>query len=249
MSRIQALIVFCALAFARILFRQHKERTGGRHRQAQKNPRNPRNRTRARHFPGAPGSIGAAFAQALATGPRLETPDLERVQSDMPILAHRQARLHLGAPHGRPFGSMFHQVRFGADSEAECLNLAGMLEGNEHQAPHPGCSCGFYALPSDVDRFYSASVAVTLLVELSGVVVEHERGFRAQHQRVVECQVVPCEHCGERAELLVVVGSGQHVTNVRCANHAPFAGGVTLVNATELEQLLDVPVTFQVSAA
>ena len=66
-----------------------------------------------------------------------------------------------------------------------------------HSAPDPSCTCGWYALPLGVPapNYSPTTHYVDLLVELSGRVIEHETGYRAQHQRVLEVHVRPC-HCG-----------------------------------------------------
>jgi len=84
------------------------------------------------------------------------------------------------------------------------------------------------------------------LVELSGVVVEHERGYRAQHQRVVEVQVPPCLYCGDEAGLvrvgLISDFRCEVMTGVTCFRHQR---GDEMVTIPDLRRLLGVPVTCQ----
>lgn len=95
------------------------------------------------------------------------------------------------------------QARFDRSGMASCRVLAAYMElGRDnplmpHSAPDPDCTCGWYALPLGVraptydhDRNY-----VDVLVELSGRVIEHESGYRAQHQQVLEVCVGQC-WCG-----------------------------------------------------
>lgn len=68
--------------------------------------------------------------------------------------------------------------------DAECRRAA-------HEAPHPHCTCGIYALREATGLWLSspalclpAGGSVYGLVALSGRVVEHERGFRAARAEV-----------------------------------------------------------------
>jgi hypothetical protein len=72
------------------------------------------------------------------------------------------------------------------------------LTPTTHTAPSLDCRCGIYALrdPGGVDWPLDAALCVEGAVELSGTVLEGERGFRAQRARVVgplELRTV-CEH-------------------------------------------------------
>lgn len=65
------------------------------------------------------------------------------------------------------------------DAEAICL-----LHPVEHKPPVLNCSCGFYAYNEKPEELYHYAI---LQVELSGVIIEHETGYRAQYQRVLGC--------------------------------------------------------------
>jgi hypothetical protein len=58
---------------------------------------------------------------------------------------------------------------------------------HRHAAPDPGCRCGFHAVATrdDLWRLDASPEAVILDVELAGTVIEHEYGWRAQHQVVL----------------------------------------------------------------
>jgi hypothetical protein len=74
-----------------------------------------------------------------------------------------------------------------------------------HRAPHEGCTCGLYAAKNfDFAMAIAAGVLTTTSpedsmpttaivgrVELAGKVIEHARGYRAEHARVVE--ILPIE--------------------------------------------------------
>lgn len=142
-------------------------------------------------------------------------PEIEHVEGDMPILAHRIARLTFDGT-SLPFKPLHRGRPFGVDSTARCevehayMSVRGFYESRPkpHTSPGLDCQCGFYSVPSDVEPWGEGHDFVTLLVELSGTVIEHEKGYRAEHQRVVECQVPACRYCGNQSAV-IDVRSGQ----------------------------------------
>jgi len=83
------------------------------------------------------------------------------------------------------------------ESAIERRSVAGVV----HAAPHPNCTCGFYALPSkrDLMMTYTIMGNAIALVQLSGTVIEHEKGYRAERQTILQITDVPCGHgagCG-----------------------------------------------------
>lgn len=207
-------------AGSRALRRLQKEKASGRHRQAEANPRNP-------NTSGATAAAGAAQPASPGAGERTGEDGLETVEGDIPILAHRAAKLRFHGD-GRPWASVTSNGGpFGIDSEALCqrldlyTTLTYRYSPREPHGPTPSvsCSCGFYALPPDLDATYDGNDRVTLLVELSGRVIEHEKGYRAKHQRVIECRIPACRYCGRTAEKVDVL-DGEMVQAV-CANHMP----------------------------
>jgi hypothetical protein len=153
-----------------------------------------------------------------------------------PIEASKLARL--GMDHGRvvlraAFFRQFGAV-YGADAAAECpLHL--------HDAPQLDCSCGFHATTDDdhLARLGVDEPDVALLrVELAGHVIEHERGFRASHQRTREVQVHgTCVRCGNPAEVLHRRRFGALVPSCRRCTRHPVA-------LRDAEASLGVPVRF-----
>lgn len=86
---------------------------------------------------------------------------------------------------------------------------------NLHFAPNQDCSCGFYSC-KDISSlhpfspFYwdrNSAPMVLLEVELYGKVIEHERGYRAQYQRVMKVYLSPlpgkCFSCGQTEQCLL----------------------------------------------
>lgn len=66
------------------------------------------------------------------------------------------------------------------DSPARCRIALVHIDQPTHKAPDPGCSCGYYAFktPALVERHQPHSAIYQ--VELFGLVIEHELGYRAE---------------------------------------------------------------------
>lgn len=87
--------------------------------------------------------------------------------------------------------------------------------GRSHRAPAWDCTCGFYACGSvdDLDAvtdtmpMNNPSALCLATVDMWGHVIEHERGMRAQFQRVTAVEVRLCS-CGQRAAGFVVDDGG-----------------------------------------
>lgn len=91
--------------------------------------------------------------------------------------------------------------------------------GRQHHVPTLRCECGFYSFLEHQEAAalltrragFDAQVVVQALceVELSGIVIEHEKGYRAQQQRVLQVGVLPwCASCASagRLEVAEVLG-------------------------------------------
>jgi len=134
----------------------------------------------------------------------IEKQPLPVEKQDMPILAHRAARLML--TNGKPeFQSLTTGDTLGLDSDFRCRCLSLVSHGfrtPRHAQVTPFGSCGFYAIPPDLPSEYCDPRFVNLLVGLSGRVILCERGYRAEHQRILECQIPKCI-CGDKAECLI----------------------------------------------
>lgn len=116
------------------------------------------------------------------------------------------------------YGVGVHRA-YGTEDDATCNTHDGRYR-NKHEAPQVDCSCGFYAVKKEylamTRRDYSRAVA-DLVVEMSGMVVVHKKGYRAGHQRVMgiyldnECKAFRGmagynhrEYCGRPAEGMAV---------------------------------------------
>ena len=117
-------------------------------------------------------------------------------------------------------------------------NKYGFDPSADHDVPDPRCTCGFHGVASkDADEIqgdYASARFVRIEAELYGRVVRHERGYRAEHQRVLSVSIP--RRC--RAYLVCPGGiAEQGCTNTptglridageviaSCAEHAPFGG-------------------------
>lgn len=153
-----------------------------------------------------------------------------------PIEATKLARLGVERGHVVLRAAFFRQfgATYGARAEAECPLHA-------HAAPAIDCSCGFHATVDDehLTRLGVDEPDIALLdVELAGHVIEHERGYRASHQRTREVRVHGvCVRCGRAAEVLHRRRFGALVPSCRRCTRRPVA----LHEATDS---LGVPIRF-----
>lgn len=129
------------------------------------------------------------------------------VDEELPIIAKRAARL-LWRGSEVWWQAISNEATFGITAEATCPNLS--LHGPGERAPVWGCTCGFYAVPNDATtQRYSGSVDLEVL--LSGDVIIHEMGYRAQYQQVVSMEIPNCGICG--VDAVVTVASRRNMIN------------------------------------
>ncbi len=226
-----------------LIARPHLERNSihGPSRQTQTNPPDPHPATGSVD-PFAAGTIPGYYAIVTRANAVTEPP-VETVIGDMPILAHRAARL-VATRDGVRFSAINEGFgTFGVDADARCrrppvLHSSYTYTYNRpHVAPALGCDCGFYAVPADVDAWH-ANETVDLLVELSGTVIEHELGYRAGHQTVVECHLPACPYCREPS--VNVIFEGGKAAGFACERHT---AGSVVVSRDDLRRTLGVPIT------
>lgn len=234
-----------------VLVSKRKRNSDGIYRQAQADHRNPDPLAATR----------ALTAQAYGAKPTKDTPEdaRPRVTDDMPILAHRAAQL-VERPGGARLVSMTaHGAELEVDMDALCASteawskaLIGGLsfswpippagkttvetKAKIHTAPDWSCTCGFYAVPL-ADPLPYNTWHVDLLVELSGTVIEHETGYRAGHQRLVEARIPACGLCSLPTD---GVRLGESPLG-RCSRH--MIDGAWL-SRDDLARVLPVPVTY-----
>lgn len=161
-----------------------------------------------------PFTFSGSFTTGAAPGVE-ETPDLEVVEGDSSIRAWKRARVLWNS--GRPsFQGVGAHYGYGVDDEAKCradryglrVQFLGQTIGEEyplaHAAPRLDCGCGFWAYRS-ADAPVEYPNAAYLDVELYGRIIEFEKGYRAQHQRVMRVTFDNwCYDCGQPAKGLRV---------------------------------------------
>jgi len=188
--------------------------------------------------------------------------ELDVVHEEMPILAHRAARLS-HARGGMTFAALNRKagdkpVTFTADEDATCrcgfddpvglsylslsTTVANLMAGGSRHSVVPAVNgrCGWYAVPSDVDAWHEPNT-IDLLVELSGRVIEHEKGYRAEHQRVVEIRLPGCWLCGQPSTHALF--DTDECRRFACEYH--LAPGLVAVCAGDIQRVLNVPVVAQ----
>jgi hypothetical protein len=139
-------------------------------------------------------------------------------------------------------------VAYAPQAEMSCLcgyaELPGVMgtrrAGRWHKHPEPGDGqCGFYAWKPGEPFPWMAGTWL-LEVDLYGRVVEHERGYRAQKQRVLRISPVPGAFCEPPFALSYLPGEG-HVT-ASCVTCPPPSAPSHPVSADRLRRLLNVEV-------
>jgi hypothetical protein len=156
--------------------------------------------------------------------PRLKR--LPVTRNGTPILAKRGARLSYDflekKPKLMPVFADFGPLK--VDDDAICT-----FNRRIHTDPSPSlnCRCGFYAVTSDDDCLIPENCGVTLLVELSGIVIEYDKGYRAQHQRILECHIGNCGLCHRPTKSVIFFAHAEPFdfrsflsVNYRCDRHA-----------------------------
>lgn len=89
-----------------------------------------------------------------------------------PIFAYR----YFNVVNGVPYPLYYHPTTpHRSDRLAHCAVFT-------HEAPQWGCRCGYYAWKTDT---HSRLFFVRAEVKLTGLVIEHEYGYRSQYQEIV----------------------------------------------------------------
>jgi hypothetical protein len=152
--------------------------------------------------------------------------------------------LYLARTDGSP-------IAYAPQAEMTCLcgyaeqpGVIGVVRSpRRHQRPEPGNGrCGFYAWKPGQPFPWTAGTWL-LEVDLYGRVVEHERGYRAQKQRVLRISPVPEPFCEPPFTLSYRPGDG-HVTAACAACPPPQAPGHP-VSVERLRRLLNVEVDLE----
>ncbi len=97
--------------------------------------------------------------------------------------------------------------RFRSHSYDHVEPVTATCHRRAHTAPAWDCTCGFHAVET-VDDLPEVTTVMTdsvlLSVELGGVIIEHDRGVRAEEQAVLGIGFASrCSWCGNSAEVVV----------------------------------------------
>jgi len=180
-------------------------------------------------------------------------PSVPREKQDEPVRALKAARVAL-QPDGIRFTSLhvhgMEHAAYGPQAEMECrcgmespYVLIALAIGSPapvskgHTTPAPGTKCGFYAWKYGEPFPFRAGEWV-LEVDLYGCVVEHERGYRAQKQRVLRASPVLGLLC-EPPFRLVAAHEGGTIT-AACGSCPALPGHV--ITAERLRAILNVEI-------
>ncbi len=145
------------------------------------------------------------------------------------------------APRVHPVGRFWRQpVEHRRVDTAVCRRSRG------HVAPALDCRCGFHAVAHLDDLVAIVPVhpdTAVADVDLSGTVIEHERGVRAARQRILGLRFADaCARCGDPA-VAVATGGRWHPACDACRTRAR-ARGVSVHTCAEVASRLGLEVRF-----
>lgn len=211
------------------------------------------------------GPVTYTFASDLYS---YKPPALPVEQSTEAVQAWKVARLY--SPDGRTIilGAVNQMAVHPVEGDALCLRSAtgatfvgpGLWIYDDFVAPNPqhvvpdqSCSCGFYAWKTrnDAQQFChetnAADMTVIMQVELFGKVIQFEKGFRAQSQRVLGIALPPtCSGmlCGKPAQVINFPNPGRDSRfQVLCAAHTPEQS-ISVVRLADISNALGCEVTW-----
>lgn len=123
------------------------------------------------------------------------------------------------------------------ENTAECLPYH--VPDGRHKAPHPACSCGMYSqLPdqplSEWEGMRQGRVSATGTIELSGLVIVCEKGYKSEHAKIlspvmldVSCVWEKCMNDVTRVEL----SKPNESMRAWCPEHNPTAEHAVLIDS------------------
>jgi hypothetical protein len=189
------------------------------------------------------GEPGGGF---LSGGPASDEPLRGVKAGRVTVLAGGVAftALHAGGASGRTVAYAPQAVMTCLCGHAEQPAVLGARRSARwHERPEPGeGNCGFYAWKPGQPFPWTAGTWL-LEVDLYGRVVEHERGYRAQKQRVLRISPVPGAFCEPPFTLSYLPADG-HIT-VACASCPPPPARGHPVSADRLRRLLNVEIDME----
>lgn len=98
-----------------------------------------------------------------------------------------------------------YKSKVSMNAEAKCHNQPLHLSGRSREVPAKHCSCGFYAYKDNDDaKNHDQHGNFLAKVVASGILLEHEKGYRYGHQRIEEIVVGTCFQCSAPADRVII---------------------------------------------
>jgi hypothetical protein len=186
--------------------------------------------------------LALVLLRVAGNEPELAVPrDLEDGVRDEPIPAVKRAHVRL-SPDGREatLTGLTAGSRYAVDARATCPRGCPV--------PDPSCRCGFYAMRGDPEARQlpheaawarrAEPLSVRLDVELSGVVLEYDLGYRAERQRVVEVGIpdrcVACAAQGLDSQAAGLIARPRQIAHPFSGAGNPYLGDPALRDWLEL---------------
>lgn len=213
-----------------------------------------------RHHPGtSPTQTTGTASPGTATIGTSKGSGITGTSADIPIIAFKSAQLVASAERGPFLQSRYSGEAYDDSDMATCRKLLAMPKPTADQF-HPGkapvldCTCGFYAVkrPEQLGRFDPTCGYAFLEVELFGRVIVHDRGYRAERQRILHIGIPGCaymvgggEFCAEKPTYLLEL-TGPMILEEPvpllscCAKHLPDFGGIDAWKVHTIEEVAEV---------
>lgn len=173
------------------------------------------------------------------------------------VQAWKIARLYTPDGWTVKLGAVHRDAVHPVEGEAVCVSGVfsfGYAIDGPHTAPGVSCQCGFYAWKTAAfAREYMKGIPdgfVLMQVELFGTVIQYERGYRAQRQRVLGVAIpstCSASLCGKPAVVVDFPSIGRDTKyRVLCAEHKPEYS-LTCVGIADVANALGCEVTWEKS--
>lgn len=128
------------------------------------------------------------------------------------------------------------------EDQAICKKDVEANRNPEHSAPQLDCTCGFYGRPYhvDVDQAKEFTVGtVRLDVEFYGKVIEHQFGYRAEHQRILKLWLpANCAICHGLSGTLSFISNSAATLCKSCIDEHKEDVGLVAFSATDISNAL-----------
>jgi hypothetical protein len=189
--------------------------------------------------------LTVALLRLTSAEPALAGSDgLEEASLDEPLHAVKRAHVRL-SPDGSEatLTGLTAGSRYAVDARASCPRGCPV--------PDPSCRCGFYAMRGDLESRQlpheaawarrAEPLSVRLDVELSGVVLEYELGYRAERQRVLEVGIpdrcVACDAQGLDSQAAGLIARPRQIAHPFSGAGNPYLGDPSLRGWLELRSV------------